>query len=292
MRGGATLPDGPELERLLETAEIAMYRDLYEAIPAGLARKLGLEANGNGCELWLTARCFDHPLFNRVMGVGLSRPSRQALSGAARHFKRVGIRRWMLQVLPHVEVEEFRAECAATGLIRHRGWAKHLGPATVQPPGRTDLKVERIDGDLSAAWARLVVETFDMDRRFIPWFQELAGRDRWRLYVALDGDTPVAAAASFLWSAESEQGAGGAGSFVLAQLNFAGTLESHRGRGAQSALAARRIADVRALGAEWIVTETDEELPDRPNPSYRNMVRLGLPVRYVRANWGPPKPSS
>lgn len=43
---------------------------------------------------------------------------------------------------------------------------------------------------------------------------------------------------------------------------------------------------------EWIVTETDEELPDRPNPSYHNMLRLGLPVRYVRANLGPPKPTT
>ena len=33
---------------------------------------------------------------------------------------------------------------------------------------------------------------------------------------------------------------------------------------------------------------TDEELPEKSNPSYRNVVRLGLPVRYVRANWGPP----
>ena len=29
------------------------------------------------------------------------------------------------------------------------------------------------------------------------------------------------------------------------------------------------------------------DLPDRPNPSARNVVRLGLPVVYVRANWGP-----
>ncbi len=44
------------------------------------------------------------------------------------------------------------------------------------------------------------------------------------------------------------------------------------------------------MGLEWLVTETDEELPDRPNPSYHNIVRAGMPVRYVRANWGPPPP--
>lgn len=292
MRSGAALPDGLGLERLLEVAEIAMYRDLYQAIPSDLARELGLEAREEGLELRLAARCFDHPFFNRVMGVGLSRPSRRTLSEAAAYYGGAGTRRWMLQVLPHAQTEEFRAACSERGLVQHRGWAKHVGRATVHAPGRTDLAVRRIGRDLSTAWARLVVETFDMDRRFVPWFQELAGRDRWRLFLALDGDAPVAAAAMFLWSSESGHGAGGPGSLVLAQLNFAGTLKSHRGRGAQSALAGRRIADARALGADWIVTETDEEPPDRPNPSYRNMVRLGLPVRYVRANWGPPKPSS
>jgi len=53
---------------------------------------------------------------------------------------------------------------------------------------------------------------------------------------------------------------------------------------------ARRVADARTAGAPWVVCETDEERPERPNPSTRNLVRLGVPVAYVRANWGPPKP--
>ncbi len=55
---------------------------------------------------------------------------------------------------------------------------------------------------------------------------------------------------------------------------------------------ARRIRDARRMGLDWLVTETDEDLPDKPNPSYRNIVRLGLPVRYVRSNWGPPPPGA
>ena len=289
---GPGLPSGAELEWFLERAEVAMYRDAYDAIPPGLAAELGLEARLQGFELRLTALGFDHPFFNRVMGVGLTRSPLESLTAAAEHFGRSGIRRWMLQVLPHADTEEFRAACTASGMVKLRGWAKHLGPATVQVPWRTNLRVERIGRDRGAVWAEIVVAAFAMDQRFVPWFQELAGRDRWRLYLALDGETPVAAAALFLCGEEGVLPVGGSWVARLGQLNFAGTLESHRGRGAQSALVARRCADARALGVDWIVTETDEELPDRPNPSLHTMVRLGFPEQYVRANWGPPKPSA
>ncbi|MCZ7607122.1 MAG: GNAT family N-acetyltransferase [Planctomycetota bacterium] len=114
--------------------------------------------------------------------------------------------------------------------------------------------------------------------RSTPWMARLAGREAWRLFGAFDGETLAAAAALYMHG-------------EIGELTWAGTREGWRGRGAQSALIAARFAAAREAGVKWLVTETDEELPDKPNPSYHNMVRLGLPVRYVRANWGPPKPA-
>jgi len=36
------------------------------------------------------------------------------------------------------------------------------------------------------------------------------------------------------------------------------------------------------------MSETDEDLPGRPNPSSHNQARYGLRRVFVRANWGPP----
>jgi GNAT superfamily N-acetyltransferase len=291
------LPTGSDLERLLELVEARQYEDLFDAVPPEIASREGLVAHRHGGALYLRAGGHDHPMFNRVMAVGLNGgpaaagSAEAALDRAAKHYREAGMRRWMIQLLPHMESEAFRLAAGERGVIRLRGWAKHLGPARADVPSQTDLRIVTIDGDLagdererlSEAWARIVVENFGLPRGFGPWLEKLSDRKGWILYLAMDGDIPVATGALFLVDVGGER---------FAELNFGSTLADHRGRGAQSALIARRAADARALGARWIATETDEELPDKPNPSYRNLRRLGFPVVYVRANWGPPKPET
>jgi GNAT superfamily N-acetyltransferase len=275
------------LERLLESVEASMHEDIYDAIPPELAAASRVDVNRGGDCLRLTARGFDHPMFNRVISVGLGSPDPEdaafkALAQAEAHYRAAGVRRWMLQVLPSVESRRFRAAAAERGIVRLRGWAKHLGPSSAPVQAASDLQVIQVaERRHAVAWARIVVEAFSLPPDFVPWFAALAGREGWFLYLALDGETPVASGALHLVDRDGAR---------FGQLSFAGTRRSHRGRGAQSALVARRVADAAAMGAAWIVAETDEELPDRPNPSYHNLVRLGFPVAYVRANWGPPKP--
>jgi ribosomal protein S18 acetylase RimI-like enzyme len=74
-----------------------------------------------------------------------------------------------------------------------------------------------------------------------------------------------------------------------ASLGFAATLPQARGRGVQSALIVRRIADARAMGCRHLSVETAEDKPDKPAPSFHNVTRLGFRVAYFgiapRANW-------
>ena len=291
-----TLPSGADLERRLEVVEMGQYEDFFRALPADVEERLGIELHREEGMLRLTASGYDHPRFNRIMGVGVH-PDRSGqgldamLGRAGTHYEAAGVRRWMLQVLPHVEPDGFQEAASRHGVVRLRGWAKHVGPARTEVPVRSELRVVRLDAEgsegrggqpeLIEAWSELAVRNFGFPPLFRGWLRALHGRERWHLYLALDGETPVATGALYL----SESDAG-----LIGQLTFAGTLPEHRRRGAQTALVARRVADARAAGARWIVSETDEELPDRPNPSTRNLVRLGFPVAYVRANWGPPKP--
>lgn len=329
-----SLPSGPGLESLLESEEAAMYEDLFDALPEGLASELGLEASRVDGALRMTARAFDHPMFNRVMAVdrmflgdqnsdfgdsaGTGRPlsaraAGELLDNAREHYDAIGVRRWMAQILPHMESDALREAAAVRGVIRLRGWVKHLARAeeagrAVSPErtgtsmrlgGRTRsgdastsrLRVIRLDAeetetvgdlhDLEDIWAQIVVQGFGLPASFRPWLSALAGRERWRLYAAVEDGKPVATGALYL---------SGSGPGSLGHLNFAATLPEHRRRGAQSALIARRLEDARKLGAEWIFTETDESLPDGPNPSQNNLIRQGLPIVYLRSNWGPPKP--
>ena len=273
------LPAGAALERTLEEVECAMYADLYAAAPPDLAAAHGLGAERVGSELRLVLAAVDHPFFNRVMGVGLDgRLDDRWLDAQVARYREAGISRYMLQVLPHAESEALRAAFATRGLVRLRGWAKHIGPAGEIQTRPGDLHVEPIGRDRAAYWATICAEGFSFPPAFVPWLEALVGRPAWFCYLAFDGETPVGCAA---YHARRD----------FATLTFAATRPAAQRRGAQSALIARRVADAAASGIRWIVTETDEERPDRPNPSTRNVVRLGFPVHFVRANWGPPPPA-
>lgn len=52
---------------------------------------------------------------------------------------------------------------------------------------------------------------------------------------------------------------------------------------------ARRINDAIAAGCKLIGTETGDDTPDDPNPSYHNMLRTGFTLAYRRPNflWQP-----
>ena len=72
---------------------------------------------------------------------------------------------------------------------------------------------------------------------------------------------------------------------TMAWFSFAGTREGHRGRGAQSALIARRLRDARLAGCTRVSVETAEDKPEKPAPSFRNLRRLGFRFAYLRPNF-------
>jgi hypothetical protein len=81
--------------------------------------------------------------------------------------------------------------------------------------------------------------------------------------VAYDGARPIAAAAL----ARFEE---------IGYLTYAGTVEKDRGRGAQSALIAHRVAVAKALGCEHIMSQTLTMLEH----SHANLQRAGFREVY------------
>ena len=71
-----------------------------------------------------------------------------------------------------------------------------------------------------------------------------------------------------------------------AWLGLASTRPDKRRRGAQGAIMSARVRAAIDAGAELIFTETAQELPRKPNPSYHNMLRAGFSLAYVRDNYG------
>ena len=90
-----------------------------------------------------------------------------------------------------------------------------------------------------------------MPPAFAPLFAGVVGKPGWHAYLAYDGDVPVATAGMYV-------------THDVAWLVMGSTLPTHRRRGAQGALLARRVEDGRALGCRRFVTETGADDADAP----------------------------
>ena len=140
------------------------------------------------------------------------------------------------------------------------------------PEATSSLRVERIGPDRAHEFARLHATASGLPEVVAPLAEGIVGRDGWTCYLGFDGELPVTTAALYVEG-------------TWAWLGFGATLPSHRGRGGQSAMFARRLRDAKAAGVRWAITETGAETPDEPvNPSYRNMRRAGFQLAYERRN--------
>lgn len=260
------------IAELVEHTEASAYVDLFRAAPRSFGLEL-LEADGVTA---LMAPGIDILLFNRVMGLGLGRDARpDQVEALVSRYREAGVRNFGVQLSPAAQPSSLPETLAGCGLEVRDNWTKvyRLAEPGITLP--TDLRIERIGRDLADRFAAVACAGFGMPPALQPLMAASVGRTHWHHYMAWDDDVPAAVAALFI-----RDGAG--------WLGVAATLPAYRRRGAQGALMARRLQDGAALGCRWFATETGQDRPDKPNPSFHNMQRAGFVVAYQRPNYMPP----
>jgi GNAT superfamily N-acetyltransferase len=249
----------------VERGELAAFRSLYAAAPPGIGARTE-DVDGALC-LRLDAAS-EVTMFNRVLGLGLDRPATEHQLDAALGFLD-GVHAYVA-VAPDAEPPELARWLEERRLVPDHGWTKFSRPTADPPRAHTELRVERVeDGE---PFAEAAVRGFGSPLVSHEWLAALASSDGWQCFVAFDGAEPAGAGALFT-----------AGE--LGWVGIGATKPEHRGKGAQSALLAARIAAAADAGCSVVVTETGEPVEGRPNGSYRNILRAGFEPQYVRANY-------
>ena len=266
-----------DLAYWLEVAEVRAITDLWRALAGLPGNPFAVAITSNDETATVSMGALDIGLFNRSVGLGIGDPASEAQIDAALDFFRLaGRTSWILQVSPLARPSSLEHWLETRGLRRGRRWAKFWRDTNDPPATQTDLRIDEVGREHAADFDRVVVAAFEMPDAIADATSRLVDRDGWHTYLAFDGAEAVGAAALFVTG-------------DVGWLGFGATLESHRGRGSQGAMFARRIVDAAALGVRLVVTETGEDLPEDPNPSYRNMLRAGFRLGYLRQNWLPPE---
>jgi hypothetical protein len=265
--------DDPELARLCLGAEIASMRERTSGAPAALVAEFGLRCEPvDGGTAFIAAR-FPNARVNRVTGFGLDRPlDEETLDRTIALYPH---RVFSIQPSPMTRPPELSGWLAARGFavgFHWLIWAREAQPPPDEPA--TGLELRRLEPEHAKEFATLVCTAYASPARLAPLHAAGVGRPHWHHWGAFDADRLVSAGVLYVHG-------------EVGRLFTAGTLPTHRGRGAQGALLVRRMREAHALGCHWVTAETADDLPDKPNPSVHNLTRLGWRLLHRRPAWMP-----
>jgi GNAT superfamily N-acetyltransferase len=262
--------DSDEGRRLADAIEARACADMYSAADASL--QLRVEALG-GATLLLAPR-LPVTYFNRVIGLGVAEPATEALVNAIlERYRAAGVGEFWIHLSPAARPPKLADWLTGHGLALppRRSWAKFLRGAERYVPRPSELRVrEALPRDAEAV-AKVACAAYGMPPFLAPWFAGLVDRPGWRFVVAETDGGIVATGAAFIHG-------------DAAWLGVGSTLADHRGRGAQTALLAARIALAADAGCTVLATETGESISGEVNPSLNNIRRAGFEQVCSRLN--------
>jgi len=212
----------------------------------------------------------ESPMLNRIVELGVHVPATEARLDAAMSAM-TGFS-YYVTVSPAARPAKLSAWLAERGFEPGWGWMQFGRDADGVLDAPTSLEIVEIGPADAGTFATVVRTAFGLP----PTLDDLAARtvlaEGWHGWIAYADGEPAGAAALFVDGS-------------AAYLGLGATVPEHRGKGGQSALIAARIARARELGCARVYTETGELRPDRPDGSYRNIVRAGFEELYVVPNW-------
>jgi GNAT superfamily N-acetyltransferase len=263
----------PALVAELERSELRAWSTLYRNAPPDsvAACGIGLREFGTATALWMSR--VDVLACNRVLGLGIDgAPEAKEVTGIVAAYEQAMVPRFFVQPAPVAASGATIAALEKAGFAHYNSWVRLVRDLSPPGPAPTDLRVEQVGPAHAAAFGATLCQGFGWSPELGAPVTALVGTTGWKFYLAFDGDRAVGTAAL---AVDGKVG----------WLSFASTLPEARGHGSQSALVARRILDAKAAGCEILSVETSEPTAEKEAPSYRNILRSGFQVGYVRPNY-------
>jgi hypothetical protein len=190
-----------DFARQLEFAEINAWADQWEAIPEQFVQQFQMGKVWLDDVLVLTSPVIQFPHFNRVMGLGLTRPATEKrLDGILALFRSIKVRQLELHHIPHTQPPQLTHWLAARGLCIASGWDRiyrdnrPLADTTAMPVG---MQVEKVMPETVNEWATFLVTMYDL-QPVKPILFELMERPGWHHYILRDSGELVAARSMYI----------------------------------------------------------------------------------------------
>ena len=256
----------------VERVEAESNFALESGAPADVVESLGIATRRIGGGVALSMR--NDPTRYWSKALGFTEPlTADVVAEVCDFYREQGNERAVLQLAPSVLPADWDEIRAKQGITAGSSWVKLAHNGSAVAAVETSLRIDVVGPEHADEWAAVLLAGFGMPLDgYQAMFAASLGHPGITAYGAWDGDLLVAGATLFV-DGDAAEFAGAA------------TLPGHRGRGAQSAFLARRIADATAAGCTTLSAETGKPAEGTRNPSLENMTRVGFEVLYDRVNW-------
>ena len=262
------------LFRSIAMCEINAWQDMYSAAGNDISEKFGIKVFSIGSACISLAKNIDILAYNRVIGLGLLQTAAEPMIDTIiSKYKDANVKRFFIQIHPEASPPQLKDWFEKRNISHYNNWVKHYRGIENPPEIETELEIREVQNKKEAEkFGEIITQSFEWPDEMKYWFANLYGRKFWKTYLAFDGDNPVATALLYV---KDDCG----------WLSFASTLPDYRGKGAQSALIAKRIQDAAELGCKILTVETAEDNEQKRSQSLLNIQKMGFETAFIRPNF-------
>lgn len=256
-----------EISRLVEETEAEAIYQMHSMCSVDAMDKMKASVVRIGAGTAIRTDISEGFSLNRVAGTGFGSETAEEIFEQTGKFFEGRKNIYSIQPSPFILDDNFKQQLEKNGFEFRKNWVRFYRDTAGIPEIESQLVIRKIGRKEKDIFAEMVIDVFGFQGVDPEFAVSTVEQENWNHYLAYNGDKPVATACLFI-------------NGQTAWMSLAATLPEFRGRGAQSALMARRIRDANEAGCSIITSETAED-----NSSYRNMQRFGFKLLYKRPNY-------
>ena len=259
---------------LIEQTEMAAWRDLIDAAPDSFKIVNGMQHKDIGGGMATNFQKMPIPLFNRVIGLGLTEPLTQNIINEVKSFYTHN-EKYLVHYSHPMKPSDADSLLKQNGFYLAGSWERITrdNQPLNDDTETNNIQVRLVDESLKESWVKFLIDTYDFD--FYEWPRAFALRKGWKHYVAFR-DNKIIACRSFFMTPQKTVFSG-----VDAPVPGVMTPDCKP----DFQIWKRAIRDALKEGAVFFVA--DIELPDKEKnrSAYEGFRQLGFTIPYTRLHY-------
>lgn len=258
---------------LIELTEIAAWRDLIDAAPDSFKIKNGLRYKDIGGGTAINFLKEPSPLFNRVIGLGLTQSLNQEVIDDIKSFY-THHEKYIVHYSSPVKPVNADSLLVQNGFYLAGSWERIVRDnKPLEDNGTDSIEVQLVDSVLKEDWLQFLINTYGFD--FYEWPRAFALREGWSHYVALKNKKIIACRSFFMTSQKTVF------SGVDAPVPGAMTSDCEP----DFAIWKKAIHDLLQKGAALFVADIEKPDREKNKAAYEGFSRLGFYIPYTRYHY-------